>query len=513
MGWFWGTKPDKGNDPGHGAVPRGEAHGARGDAAAAGSQAPCDIQQGVEAIVQENDDAPGASAVLLPEADAEPAAPLPTAKTGVFGRLLGGGAKKKSSAPAPAEGADQDERGEENAQTRLQKSEEDTLVEEELALIDPAACQRRPEDQDPLSLMSNDVLGVVEAIHTEHVVHEGSESGSSRGGLNRRADEKKVDKQDINWEEFQVHAAHLREVDLQKLGVVARCFDDFERCFRWVRSRQKKWCSVCNPLFSRLELWIFSSPSVQRNIPEYPHKNWCGFTLDNTLRKILMRLTSDTRLEIFWLLNNLSDVALLLVANETGFVFPFWCQFVPPSIYLLELLIKGSACGLYGAQKAFLTSSFLNKIQFIVTVGSIAEVILKNMLEGSIRFTLRGFGLFRIFHWLMKVDMFAAINMFLYTVDNGSLPLMTVIFVVVLCLVFFGVIGMASFRRSFQRRCVWADTLELKVPEQLCKRFRGIGTCLNSPFCVFPCLSLSSFILYPITNVASLAPYFRRAVL
>lgn len=43
----------------------------------------------------------------------------------------------------------------------------------------------------------------------------------------------------------------------------------------------------------------------------------------------------------------------------------------------------------------------------------------------SIGFTFRGLGLFRSFRWLMKVDTFASINIFLFTLSNGALPLMT----------------------------------------------------------------------------------------
>ncbi len=37
--------------------------------------------------------------------------------------------------------------------------------------------------------------------------------------------------------------------------------------------------------------------------------------------------------------------------------------------------------------------------------------------------------------------------------------------------VLFGVLGMEAYSGSFVRRCVWADTLELKIPEEYCKRF------------------------------------------
>ena len=72
----------------------------------------------------------------------------------------------------------------------------------------------------------------------------------------------------------------------------------------------------------------------------------------------------------------------------------------------------------------------------------------------------------------MQIETFAAINMFLLTAEKGVLPLSTVVGVILLCLVFFGVIGMAGFRSSLRRRCVWADTMELKVPEQFCKRYQ-----------------------------------------
>ena len=400
-------------------------------------------------------------------AEAPVATSLPATKKGILGRLFGAG-KVKEDPPAQV-------LVETLQEESAPRSEEDVLIDEELTrLEDAASAQKKLEVQDPLSLMSNDVVGVIEVIHAETKKRVASDGeSSSRGG--RTPDDEKKARRDMSWDEFQVHAAHQQEMDRENLGAVARCVDDFVRVFQWARSCQKRWCSVCNPIFSRLEAWLFSAPPQKRIIPEFVHKNWCGCTLASKPRKILMRIASNSSVELVWLLNNLFHVASQLVSVESTVTFPFWVQFVPLGMYQLELLIKSSAWGLYGARKAFLTISFLNKIQFVVALGSIAETLVDNIWKDGLTFTLRGLGLFRVFHWLMKVDTFAAINMFLYTVDRGSLPLLTVIFVVILCLVFFGVIGMAAFRRSFKRRCVWADTLEIKIPEQLCKRLSHIG--------------------------------------
>ena len=42
-----------------------------------------------------------------------------------------------------------------------------------------------------------------------------------------------------------------------------------------------------------------------------------------------------------------------------------------------------------------------------------------------IGFTFRGLGMFRTLRWLMKVDTFASINIFIFTLSRGALPLLT----------------------------------------------------------------------------------------
>lgn len=37
--------------------------------------------------------------------------------------------------------------------------------------------------------------------------------------------------------------------------------------------------------------------------------------------------------------------------------------------------------------------------------------------------------------------------------------------------VLFGIVGMEAYRGSFSRRCVWADTGQMKIPQQYCKRY------------------------------------------
>ena len=194
------------------------------------------------------------------------------------------------------------------------------------------------EFQDPLSLMSNDVVGVIEVIHAEPTARKTSDDGDDSNSKDgEKSDGKNEVKRDITWEEFQVQAAQNREMELENLGVVARCFDDFVRCFQWVRSKQKRWCGVCNPIFSRLEAWIFSAPQPKRVLPEYAHKNWCGCTLQSTWRKMLMRMAGSSFVDLFWLFNNAFHVAMQLVETETNFSFPFWVQYVPVGVYQLDV--------------------------------------------------------------------------------------------------------------------------------------------------------------------------------
>jgi hypothetical protein len=55
------------------------------------------------------------------------------------------------------------------------------------------------------------------------------------------------------------------------------------------------------------------------------------------------------------------------------------------------------------------------------------------------------------------------------TIETGFYALATVVGLMTFLFMAFAILGMNAYKGSYRRRCVWADTLELKIPEQWCE--------------------------------------------
>ena len=313
------------------------------------------------------------------------------------------------------------------------------------------------------SMTQNDVLGVIEIIHADVVSDHGKESD---------------DDQVLSPISRQMSLALQKQKELSK----ETSFEDFHKqaqakrnssnlaAFQRMRWWQKKLLPCLNLCCNGLQQRLFAVQPGNDDFPDFPATNILGQSRQSKIRSFFMRLAANNLVEFIWMLNNTLHLMALILRKSN--ILPLWMSYICTGMYILEFLIKVIGWGFIGGKKSYWNLDLLNRIQVVVLLSSIAETALA--LAPSLNaatFTLRGFGMFRLFRFLMQVETFASLNMFLFTAQKGSLPLGTVVSVLILFMVFLGVIGMATFRSSFRRRCVWADTLELKSPEQWCKRF------------------------------------------
>lgn len=382
---------------------------------------------------------------------------------GFFGRLFG--RRKRKVVPAEASGGTSNEH--ENIQVQG--------IDDELSYPEPVV-EKNQDTEDLDSYLENEVIGIIDVVREEAIIKK--EEDEDEILVFGKGETNKEERGEMTWEEFQAQARMKRDAEQAKLAPLERFRYDFQKRFQVFRSFQQQWCGFCDPLFIRVEkaLGLDVEENAVRELPEYPAQNWWGGTLSNPWRKRFMTISDNPWLERFWLLNNFVHFSMLILDQQLKgtlkkYGLPFFVSFVPIGVYQLELFIKVSAWGFWGGKKALFNSDILNKIQFFVAISSLGEIGIP-LTNYKYSYSLRGFGLFRMFRWLMMLDAFASLNIYLLTLGKGATALSTVVGVIFLILIFFGILGMGIWRASFRRRCVWADTGEVKLPEQGCKRIQ-----------------------------------------
>ncbi|MFN9899511.1 MAG: ion transporter, partial [bacterium] len=98
----------------------------------------------------------------------------------------------------------------------------------------------------------------------------------------------------------------------------------------------------------------------------------------------------------------------------------------------------------------------------------------------------------RLLKPLSQIGIFADLETIFDAIGSSLKPMATVLLFIWFVLILFGIMGIALYgQSSFRRRCVWADTLEVKLPEQWCKRnekWHEYPDCIsmfnNETFCV-----------------------------
>lgn len=111
-----------------------------------------------------------------------------------------------------------------------------------------------------------------------------------------------------------------------------------------------------------------------------------------------------------------------------------------------------------------------SKIDFCTALLSALDLVLRSW---GFNYSLKSMRVFRILKPMLHLKAFAGINAIFQSVVRGSSSLLAILFVTVLALLVFDVLGVELYMGSSRRRCAWMDSLELVIPEKFCKRGRN----------------------------------------
>ena len=178
--------------------------------------------------------------------------------------------------------------------------------------------------------------------------------------------------------------------------------------------------------------------------------------------------------------------------RECKYTLPVWYHYVFLFLLAMEAAIKITGLGFSGGKFAWWTQDFYNKLDIIALVAYVYEVVIFTASSSASSFTLRGLRIVRLLKPLSQIGIFADLETIFDAIGSSLKPMATVLLFIWFVLILFGIMGIALYgQSSFRRRCVWADTLEVKLPEQWCKRnekWHEYPDCIsmfnNETFCV-----------------------------
>ena len=219
--------------------------------------------------------------------------------------------------------------------------------------------------------------------------------------------------------------------------------------------KKKKCCGLCGAHVDEL--------------PDIPERNVCGCSVDNLFRKSLIKLTSQTWFDRFFLFVAIVDNVLIIIDGELN--LGDWTIFSDigfASMYTIEVVLKVWAWGMFGGKMSFWNSNVFNRFDVLVAVAAWLEIAAK-FLEFD--YTIRSIKLYRVLKPLIHFVFFNGLESIMETMELGAVALGTVMYLMIFFFVLFGVVGMELFAGSYNRKCVWADTGEVRMPERYCKRY------------------------------------------
>ena len=232
-------------------------------------------------------------------------------------------------------------------------------------------------------------------------------------------------------------------------------------------------------------LWV-----AYNDLPDLPQRNLLGMTMKNQMRRRAVHLALNTRLELFWLFmavvhfligmpeiqDNVFGCTVLRNLGENykkcKYTIPGWHHIIFLILFTVEAAIKTIGFGLTGGKFAWWTHDQYNKLDIIALAAYVYETISVVLMGSASTFSLRGFRLMRLLKPLGQIGVFSDLETIFHAFGQALIPMATVLMFIWFVLVLFGIMGVAVWgtSASFRRRCVWADTLEIKAPEQYCKR-------------------------------------------
>jgi hypothetical protein len=135
-------------------------------------------------------------------------------------------------------------------------------------------------------------------------------------------------------------------------------------------------------------------------------------------------------------------------------------------LYLLQTIMVATS----GQLVAYLKENIYNRLDFVAMLTAWIQVIARS---GGMTFTLCSLRLLRLMQPLTVYRPFSVLDAILQTLNRGWALIASIVTILIITVVMFGIVGVYGFSESFRRRCVWADNLQIKIPEQYCTRYEG----------------------------------------
>ena len=168
---------------------------------------------------------------------------------------------------------------------------------------------------------------------------------------------------------------------------------------------------------------------------------------------------------VFLIIAVIDNVRILLQAetNALSKFSSFYTEVVFASAYLLQALIM-VASGRFGS---LLRESIFNRLDLVATACAWVQIAVRNQ---GVSLSLCSLRLLRLMRPLTRYRAFAVLDAILRTLNSGWASIGTILALIIISIILLGVVGVYAYAGSFRRRCVWADNLEIKIPEQWCTR-------------------------------------------
>jgi hypothetical protein len=158
--------------------------------------------------------------------------------------------------------------------------------------------------------------------------------------------------------------------------------------------------------------------------------------------------------------------AYMVIREETRYLgaASFALDILFASLYLVETLILIAT----GRFISLMRESIFNRLDFVAMLSIWIQIAGRS---NGINFTLCSLRLLRLLHPLTQYGTFSVLDAILHTLNRGWASVGTMLALIAISTLIQGVVGVYAYAGSFRRRCVWADSMEVKIPEQWCSRY------------------------------------------
>ena len=143
------------------------------------------------------------------------------------------------------------------------------------------------------------------------------------------------------------------------------------------------------------------------------------------------------------------------IRNPLGLsdVFEFFCAVCLFS----EVLIGSIAVGFISDSSTWLRCNNFHKLDLLVLLTTAAEYI--TFLFGTRSASLRASRLFRVFRPMSAMNYFLDLRLVLISLREGLFQILTVLLIMVLFITSLSVFGLAMYKTTYRRQCIWKTAL------------------------------------------------------